>query len=88
MRMLQINSLEKRRHRRHLEEDLNSFLAMKVPYVQLMYIDDEYISPGSCCSSYRKAIKLYEKKNVECRCINGKVFLINLKLAKKDGVDL
>lgn len=86
MRMLQVKTLEKRRRKRHLEEELDDFVAMNVAYAQIIFEDDEYISPGSCCGSYRKAIKMYEKKNVDCKCINKKVFLINLKLSKKEDI--
>lgn len=84
MRFKKVKVLEKpRRKSGYLEEVLNEFIAMNVPYAQIEFEDDEYVNSGSCSSSYRTAIKRYGKEDlVDCRSINCKAFLINKKLAK------
>lgn len=85
MRFMKVKVLEKpRRNSGYLEGKLNDFIAMNTPYVQIIFEDGEYCNPGSCASSYNKAIKRYEKTDsLECKCINKKVFLINKKLVKE-----
>lgn len=85
MRFLKVKVLEKpRRKSGFLEEKLNEFIAMNIPYVQIIFEDGEYCNGHSCTGVYATAIRRYDKTDIlECKTINGKTFLINKKLAKK-----
>lgn len=85
MRFMKVKVLEKpRRKNGYLEGKLNEFIAINVPYAQIIFEDGEYCDVGSCTGAYATAIRRYDKTDIlECKTINKKTFLINKKLVKK-----